>query len=372
MNAHITPKRLIHRWIHTRSRSGASAIAALVLRLSMGYLYRLSLSGGAAIGLGLLLVLPVQAAPMDGWKYDPQTNSLEFVITDGVTPRSFLMAQPARIVIDLPNTQMGQDIPADQAYDTGAIRQITVTQLQPQLTRIVLHMSPDAVFARGQVALERLGDGDRSFSDRWVVRPLLAPGKSSSQKTTPTPQPTATLPSQLPVTNSRPAAKPTLPSSVATTPRFNRTTELATPPKAAEYPPGMASVAISMQQPVKSPLGQIAIAPQPRELQPSEVKSLEAKPLEVKPLAPKPIDNQAIGVSTSKPVTTEPSVAVPVLKEPVAKAPIAKDPAKEPIAKPETPIAPPLTPSPPPLTPQPTLLTALPPGVTDDLPPAST
>jgi AMIN domain len=347
MNTQTTHQRLLQH----RPRSGA--IAALALKLCLGYLCRFGLSGGTAIGLGLLLTLPVQAAPMDGWKYDPNNNSLEFVISDGVTPRTFLMAQPARIVIDLPDTKMGT-IPAEQTYDNGAIRQITVTQLQPQLTRVVLYMSPDAVFARGQLALERLGDGDRNLSDRWLVRPLLAQtspaapskpalgkpalgkpalgkpvtGKPATGNSSPAPAPAAlgTVPKDSPAPKSA-----VIPVSA---PRFNRTTELATPPQAADYPPGMANVAASMQQPAKSPL---ISAPFPTVLPPAAAqKSVTAPPTVPQPVAAKSVTPKSVTPkSVVQPIAPPPVTVQPVPAKSETPKPVAAKPAAQP-----TPIAP--------------------------------
>lgn len=179
---------------------------------------------GLAVSLGIAAA-PAIAEPLEGWKYDPSTSQLQFVINDGIQPRYFLMAQPARIVVDLPDTQIGT-VPPQQTFPQGAIRQITVTQLQPQLTRIVLEMSPDAVFARGQVALQRIGDGDRSLSDRWMIQPLLA--QSSS------PAPVAVVPG---------GANLSTPTTIdPKVPRFNRSSETVNPPTLAEYPPGMATI----------------------------------------------------------------------------------------------------------------------------------
>ena len=65
---------------------------------------------GTALILGGMLTIAGDAKAMeiDGWKYDPEKGQVEFAIEDGVKPRHFLMAQPARIVVDLQNTQIGR------------------------------------------------------------------------------------------------------------------------------------------------------------------------------------------------------------------------------------------------------------------------
>ncbi|KAM3114159.1 AMIN domain-containing protein [Phormidesmis sp. 146-33] len=120
------------------------------------------------------------AAPLQNWQYDPAANQLEVTVKDGVKPRYFLMAQPARIILEIPETELGT-VPTQKSFD-GAVRQVRVSQFQPGVTRIVLELSPDTVLTRDQAQLKQVGDAEKS-SDRWVLRPLLAQA--------PTPKPTA-------------------------------------------------------------------------------------------------------------------------------------------------------------------------------------
>lgn len=214
---------------------------------------------GSILVLGgvLTIVSSASAMAIDGWKYDPEKGQVEFEIEDGVKPRHFLMAQPARIVVDLLNTQIG-NAPPETSYTSGPIQRITVVQLQPLLTRITLYMFPSTVFTKGQVALDRLGDGNRGTSDVWTLRPLLNNPSGMATNSTPgssTPSqiqlkaetqtlvlPTAPISQSIPI--AVPPAKSDIPNnsfipSIAS--RFANI-EPATPPKLEELPPGMASV----------------------------------------------------------------------------------------------------------------------------------
>jgi hypothetical protein len=126
------------------------------------------------------------AAPLQNWQYDPTANQLEVTVKDGVKPRYFLMAQPARIILEIPETDLGT-VPTQKNFD-GAVRQIRVSQFQPGVTRIVMELSPDTVLAREQAQLKQVGDAEKS-GDRWVLRPLLAQTPTPNQ--TPTPKPIA-------------------------------------------------------------------------------------------------------------------------------------------------------------------------------------
>jgi hypothetical protein len=117
------------------------------------------------------LVAPAQAATLSSWAFDPATHQLEIVVPQGTTPRFFLVAEPARIVLEIPNAEIGS-VPMQQSYATGAVRQIRVSQFQPGVSRIVIEMSPAAVFAPGQAELTQISSD--SSGDRWVLRPLLA------------------------------------------------------------------------------------------------------------------------------------------------------------------------------------------------------
>ncbi len=178
---------------------------------------------GSVIGaIGVVTASAAHAAPLEEFQYNPQTDQLSFVLPDGVTPRYFLMAQPARIVVDIPDTQIG-DLPLEQTF-AGAVKRVEVTQVQPQLARVILEMSPQAMFARGQVSLQNVGDAAPQ-KDRWMLKPLLAsplrPGTPTAIAPT---QPAVNLPANPMVV--------TPPAPIVA----------AKPAPAVELPPGMESV----------------------------------------------------------------------------------------------------------------------------------
>ncbi|MBW4582759.1 MAG: AMIN domain-containing protein [Tildeniella nuda ZEHNDER 1965/U140] len=124
-------------------------------------------------------VLSVQAASLTNWNFDPAVNQLEITVKDGTTPRYFLMAQPARIVVDLPDTAVGA-VSAQKTY-AGAVRQIRVSQFEPGLTRIVMEISPGVSLAPGQVKLQKIGnDAARSGNSRWLLQPLITKSFSAN------------------------------------------------------------------------------------------------------------------------------------------------------------------------------------------------
>ncbi|MBW4526399.1 MAG: AMIN domain-containing protein [Phormidium tanganyikae FI6-MK23] len=120
--------------------------------------------------IALLISTPVTAAPLENWRFDPNTNQLEVTVPAGITPRYSLLAQPARIVLDLPDTQVGGTDP--RGTYSGAVREVRVSQFQPNVARIVLELAPNVVLGNQQAQLQQVKDSDQ-MHDRWTLRPVF-------------------------------------------------------------------------------------------------------------------------------------------------------------------------------------------------------
>ncbi len=99
------------------------------------------------------------------WEYDPYTHQLQ--ITSQQKPQYFILADPVRIVIDVPNSNFGIN-PTEENYP-GLVRSIRISQFKPGETRIVMDLDPGISIHPGQITLEPLGQGNR-----WVLRPQFA------------------------------------------------------------------------------------------------------------------------------------------------------------------------------------------------------
>ena len=152
--------------------------------------------------MATLVATPVQAAMLSSWEFDPSTQELLVTVPEGTQPRYFLAAEPARIVLDLPDTEVGT-VPLQQTYE-GSIREIRIAQHAPGVTRIVLELAPGTILAPGHVELQQVENSGET-DDRWVLRPLLATNATvaTTSPSTPaetSPSATATVPSpDLPV-----------------------------------------------------------------------------------------------------------------------------------------------------------------------------
>jgi N-acetylmuramoyl-L-alanine amidase len=103
----------------------------------------------------VLLALPAEAARLEVWRFDTAENRLTFTTDDAVQPTAQLLANPTRLVIDLPDTSLTE--PETQSYD-GAIKEVSVSELDDETTRLVVEynpgytVDPEQVQVRGESA----------------------------------------------------------------------------------------------------------------------------------------------------------------------------------------------------------------------------
>lgn len=258
---------------------------------------------------------PVEAAELTQWQFNDAAKQLEVTVPAGVKPRYFILAQPARIVLELPNTQVGT-VPTQRSL-TGSVREVRVSQFQPDVTRIVMQLAPEAVFAPGQVELKQVAE------NRWVVRPLLVGSEASTATTAPvtaTPQ-AATKPPEVrsPQTsaaapNSTPAKTPTAPPA-ATKPTPQPT---PTKPQPTVTPPASTSVPAPQPQPAATVPPTLPAAPATPAVKPT----VTAPVLTVRPVAPTAIAPQTRQEPTWEPLSPPSSETNPQQSpQPVAQSP---------------------------------------------------
>lgn len=87
-----------------------------------------------------LVALPAEAAKLQFWRFDLNRNRLEFTTDTGVQPQAQLIANPTRLVIDLPGIILGRP-PITQNLGQ-AIQTVRVAQFDRQTTRIVVELAP--------------------------------------------------------------------------------------------------------------------------------------------------------------------------------------------------------------------------------------
>ncbi|PZD74198.1 N-acetylmuramoyl-L-alanine amidase LytC [Acaryochloris thomasi RCC1774] len=152
--------------------------------------------------LGLLLAaLPAHAGGrLLKWQFDQDERQLEIVTETDVSPRAYLVPDPTRVVIDLPNTQLGQANSEKELRKR--FQSLRAGQFDQYTTRIVIELgkkyrvSPRSVRIEGVAPnrwLIKLPKPKRySFQDRRALavrrRPIplvVSPPRNSSLASTP-------------------------------------------------------------------------------------------------------------------------------------------------------------------------------------------
>ncbi|MEC4814725.1 MAG: AMIN domain-containing protein, partial [Scytonema sp. PMC 1069.18] len=115
------------------------------------------------------------ATRLEDWRFNPEALQLEIVLSSATQPQYFFLAQPSRIVVDIPGTKLGY-VPTQQNY-SGAVQSIRVSQFNADVTRIVLDLAPGTALDRTQMQLEPIS---RQNPTRWVLRPSIASDRTYS------------------------------------------------------------------------------------------------------------------------------------------------------------------------------------------------
>ncbi len=109
----------------------------------------------------LMLALPAEAARLQFWRFDTEENQLIFTTDDSVQPTAQLLANPTRLVIDLPGTTIID--PDTQAFG-GAVKEVRVGELDAETTRLVVEYNSGYTVDPTQVQVR--GEGAR----QWTVQ----------------------------------------------------------------------------------------------------------------------------------------------------------------------------------------------------------
>ena len=89
----------------------------------------------------LLLSAPAQAARLEHWRFDTTQNRLHFRTAGGVQPKAQLLANPTRLVIDLPGTTLDRPT-VTQPVGSPGFQSIRVGQFESDTARLVIELSP--------------------------------------------------------------------------------------------------------------------------------------------------------------------------------------------------------------------------------------
>lgn len=185
-------------------------------QISTGLAGSLGLGLGGAIAAVVVVNPAVSAAVLTGWSFEPTRQALSIVLPPGVTPRFLVFAEPARIVLEVPGTQLGP-ITTLASY-AGPVRQVQVIQQSADVVHIVLELAPNTVIDRRHAELtSSAADGQT----RWTLTPLIVDGPALPIASAPEPAPAAPAEStaEIPAAVDLPVPAPAAPAeSVAVAP----------------------------------------------------------------------------------------------------------------------------------------------------------
>ena len=115
-----------------------------------------------------LLSLPAEAARLTYWRFNAVQSRLDIVTDDDIRPKAQLIANPSRLVIDLPGTALGR--PTVSRSIGSFVREVRVGQLDRQTTRMVVELGPAYTLRPQEVKVQGLAP------NRWTVQlPKLQP-----------------------------------------------------------------------------------------------------------------------------------------------------------------------------------------------------
>ncbi|MEC4988761.1 MAG: N-acetylmuramoyl-L-alanine amidase [Oscillatoria sp. PMC 1068.18] len=105
------------------------------------------------IGIGSLVLCSsaAEAGNLVSWRFDANQNRLIFNTDEGVQPQAKLIADPTRLVIDLPGTTLGQ--PTVYQDLGGAVASLRVGQFEANVTRLVVELAPGYIIDPQKVAI---------------------------------------------------------------------------------------------------------------------------------------------------------------------------------------------------------------------------
>ncbi len=117
------------------------------------------------IGLSVLSVSEAAwAGKLTYWKFDKVHGRIELITDEGVQPQATLLSNPARVVLDLPNTSVQKSKRKKKRNVTKYIQEVRVGQFDRDITRFVIELSPQFTVRASDVKIRNLSP------NRWFLQ----------------------------------------------------------------------------------------------------------------------------------------------------------------------------------------------------------
>ena len=121
----------------------------------------------------MMVSLPATAAEILSWQFNAAENRIDFTTSTAVKPEAQMLANPSRLIIDLPETRLNQ--PTSSQLLNNGIKSLRVGQFDPDRSRMVLELDPKYSIDPQQVLIQA------STARQWSIQ-------------LPTPQPIESFP----------------------------------------------------------------------------------------------------------------------------------------------------------------------------------
>jgi N-acetylmuramoyl-L-alanine amidase len=120
------------------------------------------------IPLAVVTILSLSKSAWAGkliyWKFDKSLGRIELITEDGIQPQATFLADPARVIIDLPNTRVDKSKQRKRQKVTQFIRDIRVGQFTPQTARFVIELGRKYTLDASKIEVRSLAP------NRWFVQ----------------------------------------------------------------------------------------------------------------------------------------------------------------------------------------------------------
>ncbi len=122
----------------------------------------------------VMVSLPATAAEILSWQFNATENRIDFSTSTAVKPEAQMLANPSRLIVDLPETRLNQ--PTSSQVLSNGIKSLRVGQFDTDRTRMVLELDPDYSIDPQQILIQA------STSKQWSIQlPIPQPIKSFSR-----------------------------------------------------------------------------------------------------------------------------------------------------------------------------------------------
>jgi N-acetylmuramoyl-L-alanine amidase len=116
------------------------------------------------------------------WKFNKPLNRIEFVTNEGVQPQAKFVANPARLIIDIPDTTVDKSKQRKKSNVTRFIREVRVGQLNRDTARLVVELGSQYTLRASDIKIRSLSP------NRWFVQipnAVLVDSAIAAQNSTP-------------------------------------------------------------------------------------------------------------------------------------------------------------------------------------------